>query len=564
MTRSMFSVLAVGSALLLFSVRNLACGPPALPSAVPPLEGEVAITEVMADPLTGDPEWIELRSTADVPLDLGGCTLSDGGESTHLAFVPPLVHLPPGSFLVVAEQPLQPDDLETHVVLGDGALVLASSDPEERLRLHCPGDEGLVAVDEAPLGALGASAPGVSWMLAEGEAAASRNDDPGAWFAAPDDPIYAEDEAGARRGTPGWANLRGGRVLPWPAPGDVQVSEVMVAPDLGREWFEVRSLADEAFDLAGCLVGEEGGGPVHEHVLDPERGATALQPDRPLVLAASGLDIVPGDAVVADYAYTTLTFNNGEHEELYLRCGDREVERVGYDWVTHDADRGRSLSRDPDDPELWCVADESFHLDGDVAEYGSPGAANPPCPRLVDGPPYPIVGEVVITEIMVAPSSGDLFPEWFEVAVVGDREVQLDGCRVEDLVGDGALHVTSALGPGELALLGEDAFDPVCALEFDGDYGGGVTFNNGSPDRCALVCPDGEGGWEVVDEVLFDWAGLDLDKGVSLVLDADAVDAELNDDPGRWCPAPEDAWSCTVDGYTDRGNPGTLSSCGAR
>jgi hypothetical protein len=563
MSRSMFSVLAVGAALLLFAVRNLACGPPPFPSStLSPLAGELALTEVMLDPLTGDPEWLELRNVADVPLDLGGCSLSDGGSSPHLAFLPAGLHLPPGGYLVVAERLLEPvDEIVTDVVIGDDGLVFDQSDEAEVIELHCPSGDELVAVDEVPIGRFGPVAAGTSWMLESGADAASRNDEPDAWCPAPLDAVYAEDGSGSRRGTPGQANRCGAGGPGWPEPGQVQVTEVMIAPDLGREWVELSNPGPSPFDLAGCEIGEEGVGPAHEHTLAADRGETQIGAGGLLVLAVSSLELVPGGTETADYAYSSLTFNNDEREDLYLRCGEVLVELVTYDWVTEDADRGRSLSRDPGDPSLWCVADEPFHLDDDGAEYGSPGEGNPPCPRLTGDGPFPEVGEIVVTEVMVAPSSGSLFPEWFEVRNIGARTVQLDGCRAEDEGHDSVIAMDAALPPGGMAILSADPFDPVCALLPDGDYGGSVTFNNSTADRCALACPDGLGGFDLIDEVTFDWPSLDLDQGISLVLDADALDPVANDDPTVWCAAPADGWSCTMDGHTDRGTPGSLSYC---
>jgi hypothetical protein len=139
--------------------------------------------------------------------------------------------------------------------------------------------------------------------------------------------------------------------------------------------------------------------------------------------------------------------------------------------------------------------------------------------------------------------------------------VDLSVCLVEDDGHSGDLDAELWLDPGALAVLAQDEADPSCALRVRATYGGAVTFNNGGTDRAALVCPDGGGGWSTIDEVGFDWESLDLDKGRSWVLDADAVDAVSNDDPARWCGAPDGVWSCTIDGHTDIGTPGVLSYC---
>ena len=519
------------------------------------------MTEVMSAPSVGQPEWVELLNLTDGPLDLTGCCLADGGESDHVTFLPDDLMIPPRHHLLLSEAPLDPR-APTAVVLGEDSLVLDEEDPSETLSLFCPRDGNMALIDQAPTGTLESGSRGHSWMVDEEEWASVRNDDPEAWCLAPAELAYPTTEGDDEYGTPGRPNQCELAVGAVPLVGEVLVTEIMVAPDSGAEWFELVSLASQTINLAGCIVTEGGDGPIHEHTLTGERGTTAMEPGQLLVLCHSGLELIPDSEILADYEYTSLTFNNGAPEDLILSCDGHEVDRVTYDWAAADGDKGQSLARDPDDPLRWCLSEDAFWEQGEAAAWGSPGQDNPPCAPSQTGKDYPWVGEVVITELMIAPSNGERFPEWFEVLNVGDRTVDLDGCQVEDDGHTGLLSSASPLPPGHLGILTRDPFDPVCDLTVLGEYGGSVTFNNSSPDRCALSCPGPDGEWVLVDEIYFDWESWDLDKGISLILDTDHASAEANDESSAWCPAPTDVWSCTVDGFTDAGTPLTLPHCG--
>lgn len=556
MRKFLFSVYCVGLALVFMLFRAPACsGVHVEPPPRAPGPGEVALVEVMADPASGRPEWIELANRGEARLDLAGCMLSDGGTSEHLVYLPPATYLEPGGLCLVTEEKL--DAVAGAVVLmGDAPLVLAEDDPDEVIRLHCPGTDGaLVLIDDLLLGPLDPAPRGHSWML-ERSLGGAQDDDPARWCVAGlEVPYGAEPEYG----TPGQPNSCPAPAGERPRPGELRITEIMVAPYVGREWFELSSSAGVTLDLAGCVLTEGGAGTTNEHVLDPARGSTAVAPGEMLLLAAGELELVPG-GIEADYAYSALTFNNNVREELSLHCGEDEIERVAYDWAAVDGERGQSLARDPDDPEYWCLAEEPFYEGEDGTEYGSPASPNPPC---ADGPPpgtWPAPGEVVITELMIAPSNGTLFPEWFEVVNLSGHALELDGCRVEDDGHIADLTADAPLAPGFPAVIARGGFDPGCDLVPHGTYGGSVAFNNSVADRCALVCPGGD-GWVTIDEVWFDWPAWGLDKGWALGLDAGATDAEANDDPARWCPAPDHGWSCTVQGYTDHGSPGLLEAC---
>jgi len=565
MQKPMLSLSAVAISAVALLGRTTGCWPPP-PSHGPtsPVGGDLAITEVMIEPQAGRPEWIELRSERAAPLDLSGCALSDGGVASHTTYLPPGIVLPPGGFLVIAEAELSTDgSVPSDVVIGEDELVLSEVDPGEVVSVHCPGSDGLSLVDQVPIGELGDGARGHSWMFESPGWASLDNDDPETWCLAPSSALIDGDAEVEEYGTPGSENACGRSSGTPPQEGDLQVTELMIAPTEGREWLELHSLSGEELDLAGCVLAEQGAGLVHEHTLSPDRGTTVIAPGEFLVLSASGLEMFGDGSMESDYEYSTLTFNNADPEELTLQCQGIEVERVAYDWSATGGERGQTLARDPLVAEVWCLGVEAIDVNGVTVAWGTPGAENPSCG--VDSPagaPRPLPGEVVITELMVAPSSGSVFPEWLEVSNIGEQSVDLDGCVVEDDGHSATLQAARGLAPGQVAVVAAGAFDPVCDVTVWGEYGGSVTFNNTTADRAALSCPDVDGGWSVIDEVSFDWEAWGLDKGTSLVLDADAVDASDNDATENWCAAPADAWSCEVDGNVDRGTPGFLTYCG--
>lgn len=553
MKKTLFSVYTLGFALALLMTRQLACESPPEAALRFPTWGELAVTEVMAEPHPHHTEWIELHNRAAVPLELGGCCVADGGATRHLAFVPPGSVIPPDGYLVVAREDLIVD-LEmalAAVVLGDDAFTLAGDDPEETIDVYCPGlDDGLFPIDSVPLGGFETFEAGRSWML-----------DASAWCLAGSDAEYGSSEGQISYGTPGALGRCEPAVEPNAQPGDVRIDEIMVAPLLAREWFEITNTSNQTIELAGCVLEEGGDSAVHQHIIEGSRGQTNLPVGTRLLLASSGQDVVPDGSIQADYAFTGLTFNNGDREELQLVCSGEPVAQVTYDWNSSNGERGQSLSRDPDDPDRWCLGQEVYYATEDGEERGTPGASNSPCGGSGDPIRWPAMGELVISELMIAPSSGTLFPEWFEVVNVSGHTLELDGCTVEDDGHAGALTDGITLAPGQVAVLAEDPFDPLCEVDVWGSYGGSVTFNNSSLDRCAIVCPTQDGDPVVVDEVWFDWESWDLDKGTSLVLDADQLDAAANDQMLHWCGAPDDAWSCTIEDHTEHGTPGFLSYC---
>lgn len=560
--------------------------------------GALVITEILARPNSGRPEYIELVSTGEDPVRLFGCQIVDGGTSPNEYTITVDTDIEPGERLLFgAAEFLGADEGELETVASWGSeITLNQGDPTESVGISCPDGAGArqlideVAFDWSGLGI----AQGRSWQLVAAPDATT-NDDPANWCAAPaqDDAIYATVEDEPDYGTPGaetvCETLFGERPS---APGDVVISEILV-DDFAttREWFELHNPGTEPLDLRGCTLNDAplAGGDPATHTLDAEVGDTGIPAGGYLLLAKSSTAVTPGDkvhqAVAADYAYSSLGFNNSADQRLWIECpvGDNLVliDEIAYDWGDFGSDfKGRSIALDPgaltdlanDDPANWCLAgdDQLFYTyddEGDLFNsWGTPGLANPPCP--VPDPP-PAAGDLVFTEILVKSAIGQ-FEEWVELKSVAGTRVGLDGCRFRNVNADGSdgeYTIESPLGvpvdPGQYVVFANNSADEslACGLPALANYGAtSMRFSDAAEETVELWCPSPAGD-VLVDSIAFDGG---FESGIPWQLSADSETAAANDDGANWCHDAVTAawtWSCTVDLGTNYGTPGGPSTC---
>ncbi len=171
-------------------------------------------------------------------------------------------------------------------------------------------------------------------------------------------------------------------------------------------------------------------------------------------------------------------------------------------------------------------------------------------PNVCGAAPAPRAGDVLITEIMKNPDVvSDTVGEWFEVHNPGTLPLQLGGCVIADLGNDTATIAGASLiiGAGEYIVLGVNGDSAVNGrVSVTYDYGSINDFRlAGYEDEVIVTC----GGVEV-DQVAYDNDTFPDDKGVSLTLDPELFDSELNDDAAAWCNA------TSTYGAGDRGTPG--------
>ncbi|MCP4869185.1 MAG: lamin tail domain-containing protein [Proteobacteria bacterium] len=551
--------------------------------------GALVITEILAHPNVGRPEFIEVINASDASVSLAGCKLVDGGTGEHEYDITVPVDLEPGEYAILASAAglgAIPEDLPADVEWSD--VTLAQADETESVALQCPDGTGArTLTDEVAFHWNGLDLHrGHSWQLASA-ADATANDDPLNWCEAPsdEDAAYASVDGVPDYGTPGAVTLcdTPGGATPQ-ASGDILISEILIDEFTGlREWFELTNPGSVPLDLRGCTLGdvpEDGSTDANLHVLDPDLGETTIEPGGVLLLSKTDTDITPDGSVVSDYPYGALGFNNSALQVLWLECpreggGDAvEVDSLLYDWGTYGSDfEGRSLALSADGSGFCLAADEDVYFTAtqdDPPETfiarGTPGAPNPACPVPEDAPGE---GDLVFTEVMVRSSAGvGHNEEWFEMLHVGISSVSLLGCTLVNGNADGDVdeHVIEApLGlsasPGDrLVFAKSSASDSLeaCALPADYTYSTNISFNNDDPESLSLVCP----GNVVVDIVQFDGG---FPSGIPWQLRLESEDSELNDNYDNWCVSETVSgysWACTVGDDTNYGTPGEPSACG--
>ncbi|MBJ93069.1 MAG: hypothetical protein CMP23_01195 [Rickettsiales bacterium] len=580
-----------------------------IPTILPAVAvGSLVITEILANPNVGRPEFVEIQNSSDSIVSLQGCEVADGGSSAHqfILNAPTLLEpdqyaiLSGGEYLGAAEGELVPDALWDGIVLNQG-------DETESFSISCPdGVGGLQLVDTVAFdwGSIGV-ARGRSWQLAI-EADATANDDPGNWCPAPaqDDVVYALVDGIPDYGSPGLATTceTPGGATP-SNPGDVVITEILIHDISGsiKEWFELHNPGANAVDIRGCVLIDEAlgdGSDPNNHTVNYENGETVIEAGGYLLLSKTTAEITSDGSLIADYPYGQLSFTNSELQRLAIDCpaGDSlsRIDEVVYDWSDRSGHyRGYSLSLSSaslnaeanDDPDNWCVGEDIYfnattedEPTVSVTGYGSPGAANPSCPSPG---PFPLVGELIITELLI-----DDFPgvrEWVEVYNPTLGELDLFGCEMVDVPVAQASDPdaadrhritpqdgTTTVPAGGYLVLSKSALDvtPDGSIVADYAYDNGITLNNSDPQYISVDCPDSVGTMTEIDRVEYNWGDYGSDyKGASLSLSRDAISAVDNDSATSWCLAQstELYYSATTSDtppveYRATGTPGSVNS----
>ena len=172
-----------------------------------------------------------------------------------------------------------------------------------------------------------------------------------------------------------------------PEPGIVVITEIFKDPtevpdDLG-EWFELYNTTDEPIDLGGWALTDAG---VDSHIVSDD-GQVSIGPQSYLVLGNEGDSNLNG-GVDVDYVYDHFFLSNKD-DEVILSWGEIVVDAVYYDDGVEFPDTpGTALSLALDNLDAtsndsganWCEAVAAFG----AGDNGSPGEANPACPKCGD------------------------------------------------------------------------------------------------------------------------------------------------------------------------------------
>ncbi len=144
-------------------------------AAQPPAPGDLVVTEIMRNPnavLDSVGEWFEVLNVTAHTLILDGCEIrDDGGEQSPID----AVEVPPGSFLVFANNPDPNQNGGVFPVVPYAGVVLGNIDDE--IVIACDG----VQIDRVAYDALFPAMPGASQQLDPGTMNAVENDVAANW-----------------------------------------------------------------------------------------------------------------------------------------------------------------------------------------------------------------------------------------------------------------------------------------------------------------------------------------------------------------------------------------------
>ncbi len=386
------------------------------------------------------------------------------------------------------------------------------------------------------------------------------------------------------------------------AVGDLVVTEFLADPvgsDTGKQFIEVYNATDHTLDLGGLQL--------YQSLADGSRlKAIALHsgnitPHAYFVLGDTG-DAVDARPGYVNYGYGSalgaLRHDNGT---IGLRCGSTVITETTYTQVT--AGHARALdgphsanATAGSDESYWCDATEPLSsLAPEGENFGSPGTANPACPRADSlpadltnpashvgssgGAPPDVTdsgviagqcfdaplgarrnlnklhaGDLLVSEIMPAPSNGNNGPgEWFEALVM--RDVDLNGLELAN-EGTGSTVLTSdtcmsvKAGAWLLFARSNDPTQngglpsPVAAIDFTLADSGSSTY----PERTLVLRL--EGG--EIDRAVWTKST----KGASWQRAPSSLGSPGTATSSDWCTSPADH----TFGTGDRGTPGAANA----
>lgn len=541
-----------------------------LRAIVPPVLGDVVITELMPDSgAVGDTqgEWFEVYFASDA--DLNGLEMGTAlGSVGYRIEQEACLRVAAGSYVVFAKEaagangglPGSPIDYDT-LTLGNSATSVA------------PGTL-FVGLDGAALDVANwfTSDSGVARSLDISALSADENQTEANWCAAAATDTYGAGD----RGTPGAPNPACPFVLPPgqcldngtaraidpPAAGELVITEVLpdssAVDDTLGEWFEV--YASAAVDLNGLQVGTTFGSP--SFTLTQDDCLTLAAGDY-VLFARNGDSSVNGGLPATPVEWGgTLSNDPGS---LFIGVNDALLDSVA--WSSSPTGASLQLEVADYDP----TTNDAFRdvaCDGSSAygsgDLGTPGTANVMCPFVLPagqcldgGTPRnivpPVLGDVVITEIMPDPAAvGDTDGEWFEVYFASAAD--LNGLQMGTssptvaytIVQDDCVRVAA----GSYVVFAKNAAGangglPGSPIDFD-TLTLGNSASSGSPGTLFVGVSD-----TVLDSASWFASG----SGVAQSLDPDALDPADNATEANWCAAA----SGDTYGLGDRGTPGAAN-----
>lgn len=157
--------------------------------------------------------------------------------------------------------------------------------------------------------------------------------------------------------------------------GEVIVTEFMARSQSGTgdtgEWVELYNATTRLLELQGCRIQDDG---TNSHQVG---ASVVMEPGAYVVLAASADPGKNHALPPVAYAYGEAFVLGNSGDEIELVCGDVEIDKVVY--TSSKVVLAKSASLDMSNGK-WCGATTPYSTSGGTTWYGTPGAANPPCP----------------------------------------------------------------------------------------------------------------------------------------------------------------------------------------
>jgi len=165
----------------------------------------------------------------------------------------------------------------------------------------------------------------------------------------------------------------------YPGPGDLVISEVMVEPKIGAEWFEIVNVTRLPLELTELVLRDDGSD-FHSVMAGSGNTSRTIAPGQILVMASGALT-----GITHQYVYSGMSLSAGADQIILERDGI-VIDRVAWSetpgrGIAWSLSGGAIDATSNDLASAWCPAAASY-IDG---QRGTPGVANPVCSECGDG-----------------------------------------------------------------------------------------------------------------------------------------------------------------------------------
>ncbi|AGC75478.1 carboxypeptidase T [Nonlabens dokdonensis DSW-6] len=575
-----------------------------------------------------DREWFEVYNTTSSPIDMNGWTIGDNSSSSRdhvIASMSPVIVPANGYAVFVYNDDTAENAGITNAIYAYGAGTGNSNSgfptwnnestysgmPPNSTTADGPElfDTMGTLIDEIEYGfgysglnawpAQGA-ASATSYQLDANTLDGASNDVAANWI--PSTSIYGSFNGSDYFGTPSTANIAGGGT-PAVAAGDIVITEIMIDPngtETNEEWFEVYNTTGSDIDINGWTINDESSNG-RAHVISSM--TPVLVPANSYAVLVSNGDSAANGGItnaIYDYGYNSpvggtptpgvgTNFPTWNNESTYAGGSTNDdgirletpsgtvIDQILYGFGYSDGSGGTMNAW----PAMGAASDVSYQLDAAVldsvsndnamnwipstATYGTDGMIGTPGTANFNSATAVLVGDIIITELMIDPDGSEADTEWFEVYNTTGSSINMQNWTIIDVSSSGRNHVIASA-----AIVPANSYAILATNSVTADNGGlpavlysyGVgtsfpRFNNessfGSPDRDGVALQTAAG--LEIDRVEYDYEtdgigfpAAGTSGGASQELGFSFFNATANDNA--------EAWSAGISTYgDDEGTP---------